>query len=117
MAIGPGSTASRTSQKGLRVQLAAPHVMTSQADIAVRALAQRDLEAWQDFVDSMPEAGGMHHAGWYEVLRDAYWVAPHFLMAVDRDAKIVGVLSLYHSRSLVNGPYLSSLEDGVLAER
>jgi len=91
--------------------------MTSQADIAVRELARQDLEAWQGFVDSMPDAGGMHHAGWYEVLGDAYWVTPHFLMAMNRDGRIVGVLSLYHSRSLVTGPYLSSLEDGVLAAR
>ena len=29
----------------------------------------------------------MHHAGWYGVLRDACWVTPYFLMAVNDRAR------------------------------
>lgn len=89
----------------------------SQSAIHVRELTPQDLVAWQDFVDRMPEAGGMHHAGWYDVLREAYWVTPHFLMAVAPDGELSGVLPLYHTRSPLTGSYVSSLEDGVLASR
>src|SRR5262245_45519499 len=83
----------------------------------VREATPQDLALWQQFVDHRPDAGGMHHAAWYSVLRDAYWVTPHFLMATDPEDKGSGILSLYHSRSPLTGSYLSSLEDGVLASR
>jgi Acetyltransferase (GNAT) domain len=91
--------------------------MTSPAAIHVRHATRHDLPAWQRFVDRMPDAGCLHHAGWYDVLRDAYWVTPHFLMATDENDEVVGILSLYHSKSLFTGPHVSSLEDGVLASR
>jgi hypothetical protein len=83
----------------------------------VRACRDSDLPSWQDFVDRMPNAGCMHHAGWYGVLRNAYTVTPYFLMAVSDDNEVQGVLPLYHSRSRLTGSHVSSLEDGVLALR
>ena len=52
-------------------------------DIRVRLAKETDLSAWQQFVDQMPQAGCMHHAGWYAVLRDSCWVKPYFLIAED----------------------------------
>ena len=81
----------------------------------VRLAAAADLAAWQEFVDGNSSAGCMHHAGWYGVLRDACWVTPYFLMAVNEQGTIEGILPTYFSRSPLTGRHISSLEDGVLA--
>jgi len=81
----------------------------------VRLISDADLPAWQAFVDGHESSGCMHHAGWYGVLRDAFWVTPYFLMAIDERGAVQGVLPMYFSRSPLTGPHLSSLEGGVLA--
>lgn len=81
----------------------------------VRVAGESDLLDWQGFVDRTPGAGGLHHAGWYGVLRDAYRVTPYFLIAVNDAGEIEGLLPTYHSRSPLTGSYVSSLEGGVLA--
>jgi Acetyltransferase (GNAT) domain len=91
--------------------------MTSQDAIRIRPASEADLPRWQDFADLTPGAGGLHHAGWYCVLRDAYWVTPLFLMGISGDDTIVGILPTYVSRSLFTGLHISSLEGGVLARR
>jgi Acetyltransferase (GNAT) domain len=83
--------------------------------VTVRIAEERDLSAWQTFVDGTLAAGCMHHAGWYGVLRDAYWVTPYFLIAEENTDRIAGILPLYHSRSPLTGSHLSTLEGGVLA--
>jgi CelD/BcsL family acetyltransferase involved in cellulose biosynthesis len=84
------------------------HVMVGMADEA-------DLIAWQDFVNTSPNAGYMHHAGWYQILKEAFQVSPRYLVARDRDGAIQGILPTYFSRSRFAGNHLSSLEDGILA--
>ncbi len=81
----------------------------------VRSASEADLPAWQDFVDRNGNAGCMHHAGWYGVLRDACWVTPYFLMAMNGQGAVEGILPAYFSRSPLTGRHISSLEDGVLA--
>ena len=81
----------------------------------VRLATDGDLAAWQKFVDGNDAAGCMHHAGWYGVLREACWVTPYFLMAVNDQGTIEGILPTYFSRSPLTGRHISSLEDGVLA--
>jgi serine/alanine adding enzyme len=88
--------------------------VTGDREVRVCSATAQDLGGWQRYVDSMPNAGCMHHSGWYGVLRDAYWVTPHFLMA-HRGESIQGVLPLYYSRSPLTGAHVSSLEDGALA--
>jgi FemAB-related protein (PEP-CTERM system-associated) len=83
--------------------------------LRVRLAQADDLAAWQEFVDAAPQAGALHHAGWYEVLRDAFWVQPYFLIANDGRGAVQGILPLYYSRSPIAGVHLSSLEGGVLA--
>jgi FemAB-related protein (PEP-CTERM system-associated) len=86
-------------------------------NIRVRLAKETDLSAWQQFVDQMPQAGCMHHAGWYAVLRDSCWVKPYFLIAEDaRSGEYTGILPLYHSTSPLTGSHLSSLGHGILAE-
>jgi FemAB-related protein (PEP-CTERM system-associated) len=83
--------------------------------LRVRHAQPGDMAAWQKFVDAAPDAGALHHAGWYHVLRDAFWVQPYFLVAVDGGDAVRGILPLYYSRSPIAGVHLSSLEGGVLA--
>jgi hypothetical protein len=85
------------------------------SSIRVRSISDADLVAWQDFVDRNERAGCMHHAGWYGVLRDTFWVTPYFLMALDDQGTVRGILPTYFSRSPLPGRHISSLEDGVLA--
>jgi hypothetical protein len=81
----------------------------------VQLVSDTDLPAWQAFVDGNESSGCMHHAGWYGVLREACWVTPYFLMAINAQGAIEGILPTYLSRSPLTGRHLSSLEDGVLA--
>ncbi len=83
--------------------------------LTIRLAGDADLAAWQNFVDRTPEAGPLHHAAWYNVLRDAYSVRPYFLFAVDEAGQIAGVLPSYLSRSPFTGRHISSLEGGILA--
>jgi serine/alanine adding enzyme len=85
------------------------------ARMQVRIASESDLPAWQDFVDRAPGASCMHHVGWLSVLKSAYWVTPYFLIATSAAGDVQGILPLYHSRSPLTGPYVSSLEDGALA--
>ncbi len=90
--------------------------MLAESALSVRTVVPSDLTAWQEFVDRMPEAGPLHHAAWYYVLRDAFSVTPYFLYALDNAGSIVGVLPAYFSRSLITGRHVSSLEGGILAK-
>jgi hypothetical protein len=81
----------------------------------VQVATDADLKTWQEFVDHNVGAGCMHHAGWYGVLRDAFWVVPYFLMALNEQGAVEGILPTYFSRSPLTGRHISSLEDGVLA--
>lgn len=80
----------------------------------VRLASEADLPAWQDFVDRNREAGCMHHAGWYGVLRDAFWVTPFFLMAINEQGAVEGILPAYFSSSPLTGRHISSFEGGAL---
>jgi hypothetical protein len=84
-------------------------------NMRVRLATEADFREWQKFVDSNGHAGCMHHAGWYGVLRDAFWVTPYFLVAINRLGELEGILPLYLSRSPLTRRHISSLEDGVLA--
>jgi Acetyltransferase (GNAT) domain len=75
---------------------------------------EADLDRWQQFVDRNAGAGCMHHAGWFQVLRDVYWVTPYYLMASEGN-ELKGILPAYLSRSPLSGRHISSLEDGALA--
>jgi serine/alanine adding enzyme len=89
--------------------------MTAGEDIAVRIADEADLGRWQGFVDETADAGCMHHAAWYGVLREGFWVTPYYLIAEDASGRVLGILPLYYSRSPLTGSHLSSLEGGALA--
>src|SRR5262245_18521692 len=92
------------------------HLMKQNA-IRVRLASENDLPAWQAFVDCTLGAGGLHHAGWHGVLRDADWVTALFFMGLASDETIAGILPAYLSGSPLTGVHISSLECGIRARR
>lgn len=85
------------------------------AAFSVRAAGSPDLESWQSFVDASPDAGPLHHAAWYDILRDAYSVEPFFFLANDGSGAIRGIMPMYLSRSRFTGTHYTTLEGGILA--
>jgi len=83
--------------------------------VNVSLATENDLAPWQTFVDNTPDAGPMHHAGWFNVLRDAYAVTPHFFMAKNDSGAIVGVMPMYRTSSIFTGTHFTTLEGGILA--
>lgn len=83
--------------------------------ISVSVAAEADLRDWQLFVDRSPDAGPLHHAGWYGVLRDAYAVAPTFFITRE-GGKVCGIMPMYRSRSVFTGQHYTTLEGGILAD-
>lgn len=80
---------------------------------SVRIVTAGDLGAWQEFVNSRPDAGAMHHAGWLGVLRDASHVQPLFLAAYD-ESRLLGIMPGYVSRSHLTGAHYTTLDGGPL---
>ena len=73
-----------------------------------RPLDARDEAAWDAFVAAHPAATFFHRAAWRRVIAAAFGHAPHYLM-VERDGAVMGVLPLFHLRSLLFGRTLVSL--------
>jgi hypothetical protein len=83
--------------------------------IIVTLLEESGLAAWQNFVDASGHAGPFHHAGWFNVLREAYSVLPCYLIARDERGEICGVLPAYYSNSIFTGRHITSLDGGILS--
>lgn len=81
----------------------------------VHEIGRAELGAWQQFVDSRPDSGAMHHAGWYGVLSDASSVEPRFLVASDSLGRISGVMPGYITHSRLAGSHYTTLDGGPLA--
>lgn len=73
-----------------------------------------DLDQWQDFVDSTPDAGALHHIGWLSVLRDVYAVKPFYLMAKTNEGAVAGIMPCYRAASPFTGAHYTTLEGGIL---
>jgi FemAB-related protein (PEP-CTERM system-associated) len=73
----------------------------------VRSLEAADVERWDAFVASCPEATFFHRAGWRQVIEEALGHRCHFLLA-EAQGQIQGVLPLGHVRSRLFGNALIS---------
>jgi len=82
----------------------------------IKAVGQQNLGEWQNYVDNHPLASGMHHAGWYQILKHSFGVRLEFLFAQNDKGAIDGVLPMYLSRSLLADCHLTTLDDGLLAD-
>lgn len=90
--------------------------------IEVQQATESDKQVWTDFILSQ---SGVHHAfcwQWRRVIEETFGHSPHYLMARNPSThEIVGVLPLFHVKSLLFGsalisvPYLNA--GGILAEQ
>ena len=73
-----------------------------------REMHDADEAAWDDFIREHPDATFFHQAAWRRVIARAFGHATHFILA-ERDGRVVGVLPLVHTRSLLFGRALVSV--------
>jgi CelD/BcsL family acetyltransferase involved in cellulose biosynthesis len=64
---------------------------------------------WEQFVANRPGALPYHHPGWSQALRETFHYSPSALGCADHTGRLTGILPLVEKRSLLTGPYLSSL--------
>jgi len=82
---------------------------TDSADaLKVRLMRAADIERWDAFVQTCPEATFFHRAGWQRVIEQAFGHKTWFYLA-EANGVIQGVLSLCQIKSPVFGHSLSSL--------
>ncbi len=78
------------------------------AGVAVRHYREADRDRWAAFVADCPEATFFHRIEWKEVIESAFGHDTHYLLAEEGD-KVVGVLPLAETKSLLFGHRLASL--------
>lgn len=76
----------------------------------------QSLGEWQNYADNHPLGSGMHHAGWYQILKHSFDVRLEFLLARKDSGAISGVLPMYFSRSVFAYRHLTTLDDGLLVD-
>lgn len=88
------------------------------APVVVRPATGADSTAWDAFVLAAPDGTFYHRFAWQPLLRDTFGFVPRCLIA-ERDGRVVGVLPLFHQKSLLFGRALIStpfcIEGGPLA--
>jgi FemAB-related protein (PEP-CTERM system-associated) len=78
-------------------------------ELTVREAGVEDCERWNHFVLT---AGAPHHSylyNWSTIIKRSLNQQPHYLLAGDRQGRIVGVLPLVHFRSRLFGDSLTSV--------
>lgn len=78
------------------------------AKLSVHQLEAKDIERWDKFVLSCPEATFFHRAGWKDVISQALGHKTYFLYATS-EGKIQGILPLAEIKSYLFGHSISSL--------
>ncbi len=75
--------------------------------LQVKTLESSDYARWDAFVGQCLEATFFHHAGWKEVIEQAFGHRTYYLYA-EASGRIVGILPLVHVNSLFFGNALTS---------
>ena len=81
----------------------------------IELASSSNLNEWQNFVDSQPQAHPLHHSGWFHVLLESSAVKPRFLIARNEHGAIAGVMPAYLSRSAISGAHVTTFDAGILA--
>jgi serine/alanine adding enzyme len=90
--------------------------------IEIKTISPSDIAAWDDYVNSHPQATLYHLSGWKNVIEKTYGHKTYFLMAVKNVhdpvssiqhpvssiQKIVGILPLIHLKQFLFGNSLIS---------
>jgi len=72
------------------------------------------LRGWDELVENTNDPFPMMLSGWWNVLNEVFAVHPLYLRAI-RNSQLLGVMALYHSRSLIAGNVLRGM-DGTISE-
>ncbi len=86
--------------------------MTAGARAEIKLLDDGTEAAWEAYVRANPRASFFHRAPWRRVIARSFGHRPIFLYA-ERAGQVVGVLPLFHVRSLLFGSALVSTAYGV----
>lgn len=81
---------------------------SGKTQVTVSLMQPQDIDKWDAFVLSCPEASFFHRAGWQSVIERAFGHKTWFYYA-ESEGEIVGVLSLAEIKSALFGHSLSSL--------
>lgn len=79
---------------------------------AVRTYQSSDAQAWDNFIQTSPQATFCHLSGWSAVIKRVWGHQPHHLL-VEQAGKIKGVLPLFHVKSRLFGSMLVSTPNAV----
>ena len=74
-----------------------------------RLLVATDEQAWEDFVQTRPNATAYHQIGWKKVIEQAFGHRTYYLLAEDEQLGVTGILPLVHLKSVMFGNYMVSL--------
>ena len=86
----------------------------------IRPYADADQAVWDAYVLSHPDATYCHLSQWKQVIEQSYGHKTHYLMAINEDGQMAGLLPLVHLKSLLFGNSLVSMPyldmGGILAD-
>lgn len=80
----------------------------------VRKLSHGEEKLWDDFLRSNEYSTPQQLANWKQVMVEVFKSKAIYLLAED-NGKIVGVLPLFHVKSLITGNYITSVPGGLCA--
>lgn len=78
-------------------------------------LERQDVDRWDAYVRASEHATFFHLAGWKEVMREAFGLRCHFLLARE-NGDVRGILPLVRVRGALGGHYITSLPGAICAE-
>ena len=93
--------------------------------IEIKTITPSDASAWDDYVNTHPQATLYHLSGWKHVIEKTYGHKTYYLMVVDSSklkaqSSIVGILPLVHLKHFIFGNSLISVPffdlGGILAD-
>lgn len=86
----------------------------------IRPYAETDQAMWDAYVHNHNDATYCHLSQWKQVIEQSYGHKAHYLMAINEDGQMAGLLPLVHLKSLLFGNSLVSMPyldmGGILAD-
>jgi hypothetical protein len=83
--------------------------LTKEGIVRTRLLEPADLQRWERFVETRPNATAYHQIGWKQVIEKAFGHKTYYLLSQDEQEELTGILPLVHLKSALFGNYMVSL--------
>ena len=77
--------------------------------LKIKQYTETDKSTWDDYVNSHPNSNLYHLSGWKNVIERTYGHKTYYLMAIDSQNSIVGILPLVHLKHFLFGNNLISI--------